>query len=224
MSIILPSLLCYLTKYFRISFSFRTIYSEPNIYRIYIEHRFCYLLTIVYHWLSKMTPINFQSQFFFFLFYSFYFEASCFNYAWSRIAKMLIPRSNLIDLMHRSIKNRYNDGDTAATSKKKNLMQKQKKTHSQQHQERANPQFQVAIRLSFIILHHVYPVSFVRLISNEWWDAFFLMQPAQSHSLIHGHSNVFFFLLSTITAAALLVILLLLLLLPQNKQRKHSAK
>lgn len=104
---------------------FRALHTQFASQPIYIEfmarkreHRFRYHCAIVYHWLSKMTPINFKAIFLLLLFLYLsviYFEASCFNYAWSRITKMLIPRSRLslsLSLSHWSQaskhKNRYN--------------------------------------------------------------------------------------------------------------------
>lgn len=109
-----------------------------------------------------MTPINFQKRYFFplagllGLLFQLCMKPQCknvnsaFEFHWSKATKH---------------KNRYNRWNSLAQCNR------QKKKGSQ-------PQFQVAIQTVsqsvslYQHWYHVYPMSFVRLISNEWWGIF----------------------------------------------------
>lgn len=157
---------------------------------------------IVYHWLSKMTPINFENHFFSLLQNP--RTDSCFNYAWSRNAKMLIPRLNFIDLRQRSIKiDTITDTASHGAINREPNREKEKKgksnrltTISSGHSSRTVSQSaSQSVSLSHCI--HVYPMSFVRLISNEWWGIFQCsrLNPSSLWFTSIEMSTVFFLLL-----------------------------
>lgn len=145
----------------------------------YQIHLFAF--TIVYHWLSKMTPINFQKRYFFFLWPA--YLDSCFNYAWSRSAKMLIPRLNFIDLKQPSIKI-----DTIADTASHSVIARKKGQPTTISSGHSNSQ---SVSLSLSALKPCLS-DVLCAIDIEWMMRHISKQPAQSiQSMIHSHWNVY---------------------------------
>lgn len=107
------------------------------------------LLTIVYHWLSKMTSINIKGISF--MLYKLLFQlCMCKNVN----SAFEFP----IDLIHRSIKIDTIDDTHSLSSRKMKVKKKDRTTISSGHSILTQSFYHIASCLSF-----------VRLISNEWW-------------------------------------------------------
>lgn len=128
-----------------------------------------------------MTPINFQKRYFFFLWPA--YLDSCFNYAWSRSAKMLIPRLNFIDLKQPSIKI-----DTIADTASHSVIARKKGQPTTISSGHSNSQ---SVSLSLSALKPCLS-DVLCAIDIEWMMRHISKQPAQSiQSMIHSHWNVY---------------------------------